>query len=489
MNKFILCMAVLFAVNMVCTDVYAANAQQTQKSGNAEFFIEPMDTQGWNLYLVTDTVARRISKATLKIYPIVSKDGNGAFVSKNGEQELEEAKRIAIISSLYSSRIRDYLSARVFDMSSAGWKNAAVFAGINPDTLEAKVRDNGNEALEKAYARATVLNVDSSSLFIDGKAYEGSPRVHSIFDAINESLPASRRIPLPEGYTPPAKKQIPSLYAVIPEGMKKNDQLIRIFDRYFEGIKAETPTYDSVREKFPWLDFLPSYILPATDDVKTAFGDFIAAGEFRFVPAAEEGGTGWVIYEDRNGNGYYPNKPARENTLELYIMSQCPYGVAAGNLLFGALKAGKLPENYKLELHFIGHASKDENGAWKFSSLHGENEWKEDARQLFVAKHYPEKLADYILERNKEITSQDWKKAAVAAGIDPTEMEKGEAESLELLAADFAIADALGIGSSPSFISEGRSFFVGMGHIYKLKGMEKLSGTNAANAVPAGSCN
>ncbi|MBO4555633.1 MAG: hypothetical protein J5706_02650, partial [Elusimicrobiales bacterium] len=440
------------------------------------------------LYFLTDAVSRRITKADLKIYPLVNKDSKGAFSAKNGEQELEEAKRIAIISSEYSSRVRDYLSARVFDMSSEGWKNAAVFAGINPDTLDNKVKNSGDKALEQSYARATVLNADESSLFIDGKIYDGSPRIHSLFEAINNSLPPSRRVPLPDGYVPPAKKAIPPLYAVLPEGMKKNEQLIRIFYSFFEGIKSEISSYDSVKDKFEWLEFLHSYIFPGTDDVKKTFANFIAAGEFKMAEGKD--GQSWVVYEDRNGNGFYPNKPARQNTLELYIMSQCPYGVAAGNLLFGALKKGLLPENYVLELHFIGNAVKN-NDEWQFSSLHGENEWKEDARQLYVAKYYPDKLADYVLERNKDITSPDWQTAAKAAGLDVEKIEKGEKESYDMLAADFAIAESLGIGSSPSFISEGRSFFVGLSPVYNLKGMEKLSeaAESSATSVPAGSCN
>ena len=482
-----LCAFAVFALVIIMAAPAIAQKKSNAKTGNVELFLEPMDTQGWQLYLVTDAVTRRVTKADLKIYPLVSKDSKGAFSAKNGEQELDEARRIAIISAEYSSRIKDYLSARVFDMSSEGWKNAAVFAGINPDVLADKVSKNGEKELEKCYARATVLNADSSSLFIDGKIYDGTPRINAIFESINSALPESRRVPLPEGYVPPAKKALPQLYAVLPDGTKKNDQLIRVFDRFFEGIKPEVSGYDKVRDKFPWLEFLPSYILPATEDVLTAFSDFIAAGEFK-LSEGKDGEQRWVVYEDRNGNGFYPNKPARENTLEIYIMSQCPYGVAAGNLLFGAKKKGLIPENYNLEVHFIGNASKNDEGEWKFSSLHGENEWKEDARQLFIAKHYPDKFADYVLERNKEITSPDWKKAAFAVGLDTDEIENGENEAKELLANDFEIAEALGIGSSPSFISEGRSFFVGLSPIYKIKGLEKLSDSQA-EAVPAGSCN
>lgn len=458
-----------------------------KNGGSIELFLEALDSQGWQLYLLTNTVSSRVDKAKLTVYPLVKKDSNGNFTAKNGTQELEEARRIAIIGAEYKNRLRDYLSARVFDMTNEGWKNAAVFAGINPDTLAKKVIDGGDKVLEQAYARATVLNADTSSVYIDGKSYDGSLRLTSIFNAINSSLPESRRIPLPKGYIPPAKKEIPALYAVLPEGVKKNDQLVRIFDRWFEGIKADVKQYESVKEKFPWLEFLPSYILPATEDVKAVLGDFVSTGEFKSVEG-KNGETGWIIYEDRNGNGYYPNKPERENTLELYIMSQCPYGVSAGNLLYGAQKAGKLPKDYKLELHFIGNASKNDKGIWQFSSLHGEAEWKENARQLYISKHYPNKIGAYILERNKDIMSANWQKAAKAVGLDVKAIEKGNAEALELLAADFALSDELGIGSSPSFIANGRSFFVGTSGIYKLKGLEGLA-DSITNSAPAGSCN
>lgn len=473
----------IIAIILTLTMIPMSFAQTPKKEGKMELFLETMDAQGWQWFLISDAVNRRIKAASLKVYPIVSKDSKGNFTAKNGEQELDEARRIAVIGNFYSDRLRDYLTGRVFDMSGNGWKDAAVYAGINPDKLEEKVKSDNNKSLENAYARANVLNVDSSALFIDGKAFEGYQRLIGVYNAVNTSLPKSCQIPLPAGYNPPTKSALPSLWAVLGTGNKKNDQLIRVFDRWFEGIKPEYLAHDSstVKEKFPWLVYTPSYIMPDTEDVRKILNDYINAGEFKV-------NSGYIVYEDRSSNGFYISKPEKENTVEMYIMSQCPYGVASGNLLFGAQKEGLLPNDFKIELHFIGNVNVNNEGVRSFSSLHGEAEWKENARQLFIANKFPDKIGDYVLERNKDVTSQDWQKAAKAAGIDAALVEAGTKEAEDMLEKDFKITDALGIGSSPSFIVNGREFFVGTSGLYNVKGLEKLS-AQKTNSVPAGSCN
>jgi hypothetical protein len=156
----------------------------------------------------------------------------------------------------------------------------------------------------------------------------------------------------------------------------------------------------------------------------------------------------------------------------------------AENYLLEAVKAKLLPAGLKLEIHYIGDARADGKGGWEFSSLHGAAEAEENARQLFVAAKFPDKFDAYLVERNKEITSPDWQKAAKAAGLDLGKIAAGKEEGEKLLALDFAASGALGMTTSPSFVLDGRRFMVGLGELAKVPGFEKVP----APGQPAAGC-
>jgi hypothetical protein len=256
---------------------------------------------------------------------------------------------------------------------------------------------------------------------------------------------------------------------VLSSGVQKNDALVGVFDRYFEGIKPRVLDYVSEERaaKFPSLDFVPSYIINGTVEAKVRLENEIKAGIFR-----ETGG--YLVYEDRQRRGLYASRKEKANTVELFVMSQCPFGVLAENALLEAEKNKLLPKGARLEIHYIGDSAKDEKGVLSFSSLHGQAEWEENARQLFIARRFPEKFNAYLLERNKEISSPDWQKAAAAAEIDAARVSAGFEEGKSLLAADFAATGALGITTSPSFVVDGRQFMVGLGELVKTPGFEKV---------------
>ena len=168
-------------------------------------------------------------------------------------------------------------------------------------------------------------------------------------------------------------------------------------------------------------------------------------------------------------------------------MSECPYGTAAENSLLEAVKDKTLPPGLKLEFHFIGDAKKAENpapgaSAWAFSSLHGEPEWRENARQLFISRRFPDKFKAYLLARNVDIKSPDWEKPAKAAGIDTAAVAAGSDEAAALLAEDFAKTSALGITSSPTFVLGGREVMMGLGELGKTPGFEKIPAPGQSGA-------
>ena len=108
--------------------------------------------------------------------------------------------------------------------------------------------------------------------------------------------------------------------------------------------------------------------------------------------------------------------------VELYVMSHCPFGTQAEDALLPVLKdyAGQV----ELKVGFIGGVVKGaDDGEDHFSSLHGRPEVDENIRQICARDLAPDKWLDYILARNKNIDSKDWRTAAEAAGIDVKEIE------------------------------------------------------------------
>jgi hypothetical protein len=373
----------------------------------------------------------------------------------------------------------NYLSARSLAPAADGWRDAALFAGINPDELEKHAANDGQAALAEVYKASSAAGVTETSLFLDGKPYAGSQRLMPLFSAVNAALPKALRAAAPAGYKPRPPLPPPGFWVVVGSGMPKNDALIGVFDRYFEGIKAITLDYASPERaaKFPSLAFVPSYIIAGTPDARARLDNEIKGGIFR-----EDGG--YLVYEDRQHGGLLTSRAEKKNTLEVFVMSQCPFGVLAENSLLEAVKGKVLPDGLALEIHYIGDAKADGKGGWDFSSLHGPAEAEEDARQLFVARNFPDKFNAYLAERNKDVTSPDWQKAAKAAGLDADKVAAGKEEGQKLLALDFAASGALGMTTSPSFVVNGQKFMVGLAELTKIPGFEKIP----APGQPAAGC-
>lgn len=455
----------------------ATAAAQPPGGGRLELYFEAQDGQGWQLFFLADTVKRRLSAADLKVYPLVEKGKDGTFSARRGEPELAESTRLAVLSKSYPGQVLAYLGARAMSPAADGWRDAAVFAGINPDELERRAAADGQAALTAVNEKAASAGVTATVLLLDGKPYAGSQRLMPLYEAVNAALPAARRVAPPAGYKPRPKAPPPGFWVAVSSGMNVNKGLVNALDRYFEGIKPVVLDYGSVAraEKFPWLEFVPSYLIAATPETTERLAEELKAGVFRET-------EGYLVYEDRQGRGLFTARTARENTLEIFVMSQCPFGVAAENALLEAEKDGKLPPGLKLEVHFIGDAKKADGGGWEFSSLHGEPEWQENARQIFISRRFPAKFKAYLLERNRDIKSPDWEKAAKTVGIDAAAITAGVEEAKDMLAEDFAKSSALGITSSPTFILGGRELIMGLGELRNSAGFEKIPAPSQAGA-------
>lgn len=190
-------------------------------------------------------------------------------------------------------------------------------------------------------------------------------------------------------------------------------------------------------------------------------------------------------------------KPESPKTLDVYVMSQCPFGVRALNAMDEVLKNFNGAVNFSV--HYIANGTAKDG----FQSLHGQAEVDENIRGLCAMKLAPKnyKWMDYVLCRNKDINSKNWQTCAGKQfGFEAKAMERCvETEGKKLLESDIKHANALSIGASPTWIANGKHKFSGADaetikarlceHNKGLKGCEKtLSGPAAHGAAPQGNC-
>lgn len=230
------------------------------------------------------------------------------------------------------------------------------------------------------------------------------------------------------------------------------------------------------------LDYMPLYLIKKTSETSKKFEDAIKGG---YLKTNDD----FVILEKQTRYGVYVGKEAKPNLLEVFVMSQCPYGVMAEGRIIDAQKLGKIPEDIKINVRYI--VSAGSNGQ-EFSSLHGTGEWEEDVRQLIIKDKYPTKFWKYLEARNKNYQSSLWDQAAESAGINPNVFRKYWKHGIELLKKDMEYGQQYGVGASPTFLWEGRvvTDINGLGQI---KGLEGLAQTNfgggpAGQQAPAGQC-
>ena len=146
-------------------------------------------------------------------------------------------------------------------------------------------------------------------------------------------------------------------------------------------------------------------------------------------------------------------------TLELFVMSYCPYGVQAEEKIIPIVK--KFGDMIDFKLQFI--AQEKENPSAQditpFTSLHGYPEVAENIRQLLIAQEYPDKYLDYILCRGKKL-DKSWEDCAEKLDIDVAKIQAlfDAPEVAQLFRENIARAETLGIKASPTILVDGHKF-------------------------------
>jgi hypothetical protein len=392
------------------------------------------------------------------------------------------------------------------------WESCAKEAQLPVDSIRECMNSNeGKELLTASFKRAEARQARGSpTIYVGGKPYSRGRSSNAFLKAICAEYTGAKPAPCENIPPPPAvnvtilsDKRCAKCNADGWVGQLRsrieNPQIKQLDYNDPEG-KTFYESLSTPGAKLPMILF--DSTLDADKDSAAVFSRALqplgSAGTYRslFIQAswdpacANEGGCKLPQCEQT-----LACRKEMPKTLEVFVMSKCPFGVKALNAMEEVLKAFENKLDFRV--HFIGSSSPQ--GA--LSSMHGEEEVNEDVREICAMKHYPKNYQwmSYVLCRNKEISSTEWKKCAVE-GIDAAVIEKcstGE-EGKKLLEQDFKIATGFGIGASPTWIANGKAQFNGIdaetvrknfceANKNDVKGCEKtLSGAGASGPAPKG---
>ncbi|MCD4666782.1 hypothetical protein K8R47_03155 [archaeon] len=171
--------------------------------------------------------------------------------------------------------------------------------------------------------------------------------------------------------------------------------------------------------------------------------------------------------------------------VELFVMSQCPYGTIAEEAMYPVYKLIKnqidfklyfiaeiyeseetfqemiqsLPENYRDRKNM--QCNKKEDGKY-YCSLHGQPEVDENLRQICAIEHYPDKYFSYIQCVNENYVDPEsvWESCASKFDIDTNIIKtcsEGE-EGRQLLRVNIKRANELQVSGSPTLIINGKTY-------------------------------
>lgn len=455
----------------------------------------------------------------LKLEFIGGKKEDGSLTSMHGPEEVEGNLIEICAAAQGTPKLLKFLSCfnKNWRQIPKGWEACAEKAGLDKAKLKTcKEGEEGKKLLADSFDRAQKAQASGSpTVKIKGELYRGARKTNDFLRAICGAF---------------GEKGKPAACSDIPEPAKVN--VIAITDSRCKACEADK-IVDSLKQVFAglqprildWSDaeakaiakeanikLLPAVLFDETIDKDKDGATHMAkwlmpAGKYKslrvpaeFDPTAEicdnkvdDTGNGKVDCDDDTCKKNLLCREDKPGHLDVFVMSQCPYGVMGLDAMKDVLDA--FGKEMTFGVHFI--AEENEKG---LQSMHGQAEVDEDIREICAVKHYfkNNKYMDYIWCRNKDIRSTDWKSCA-KDGIDAAVIEKCSTseEGKKLLSEDIKIAKSLKIGGSPTWLVNNRSTFNGIAaaDIQKkfceknpsLSGCKKQLAAAPASA-PQGSC-
>ncbi len=432
-----------------------------------------------------------------------------------GRLDIEENKRQLVIKKYWPSEFWKYISVRnqgqnIYDLA---WEKYVLYAGLDKDKVSEKVEQEGDELLSKEIEDFEKVKTSFKEKYgqelavvpvvlINGQFYEGSPDTMSLAAAIAKpilrgkraSLPVTPKIELFRGlitfswpisystnglvecyapldcndksdkngecvevgtskahcvYTEPVQVGLTVLTSK--DCLSCNtDLIVNQLKRDFKGLKSQEIDVGTAEGKALaeglGITSLPAYIFEPNVQQAQAF-QYYSQNQV-LQPIGQAGQMTLAQVQPQ----VLLSREKKEKTMDLWIMSYCPYGTLAENKMINHLK--KKPESFTLDIRYI--VSLDEEG--KITSLHEDKEIEENKRQLVIKKYYSDKFFDYLLKRNENLEG-NWEEVATGLEINVVDVKAKVAQEGEsLLKEEANLASELSITASPTYFWENQQF-------------------------------
>lgn len=433
--------------------------------------------------LFEDVVKKLGNDVDFRLEFVGQKLPDGSLKSMHGANELK-GNIIQACAMKYGARDKAYdmilCQNKNYKEVATNWEACAQQAGLPVDKIATCANgQEGNDLMVASFDRANAKDeqgqpvaTGSPTIRINGKKYAGNRKSNDIFRAVCAEFQGKQ----------------PEACASIPESPKVNVTLLtdkRCKDcdtKRMEGSikqKISNPVITTVDYTDPAgkkiFDAvkpvnLPAIVFDATldkdKDAMMAFSRGLkTAGDYKVAPqgawnpqCADDGGCN--LDECKASLQCRVEEPKK---LELFVMSQCPYGVKG----FDAMK--EVLENFKkngeqinFQVHYIPQGEPAE-----LKAMHGQGEVDENIRELCAIKHYPTdyKFMDYVWCRNKNIKDANYAACTTAeTGIDADKIKtcfEGQ-EGKDLLLKSYEYTKASGFGASPTWLTNNKYKFSGI---------------------------
>jgi predicted DsbA family dithiol-disulfide isomerase len=480
---------------------------------------------------------------------IASEKTDGTFSSLHGQNEVNEDIRQMCVIKYYPDTYMDYILCINKDYQNAEtiWESCAKTNGVDAAKIKTCFAGEGKSLLSESIKASTAIKASGSpTIYISDEKYAGARDSASFQRALCTKLnnhPACKDIPKcssdADCTAEPGKigkcesagtKDSKCSYV---EDARVNlvvltdkrctecdtDSVMQVNNKYFPNLVTRYVDYSTEEGKQLYskygLQYLPAYIFDKNINNTARYSQLAnffdkksdnslilkaSAVGSTFEPNAEictngvdDNADGVVDCDDAKCKESLECRDEIKKNLDLFIMSQCPYGTKALDSMREVLST------FNGSINFNVNYIASENADGTFNSLHGQGEVEEDMRELCAMKYYPTKYKymDYIWCRNKAITSTEWESCATSNGMDANKIKTCSegTEGKKLLSNNIKAANALGIGASPTWMTNNKFQFSGLDantiktnyctYNSGLKGCEKTLNSTAA---VSGSC-
>ncbi len=366
------------------------------------------------------------------------------------------------------------------------WKDCAKEAGIDAGSLESCANgDAGKALLTASFDTSKQRGAQGSpTIFLNGRPYQGGRKTSDFLRAVcNEYTgtkpPACANIPVPPRVAAVffSDKRCAECDVAPLEGRLKTMLGGLTVTSVDYGTDQGKKLYADLKQKDATFRYLPAILFDKSVEQDKEGYQAVArwlkpVGDYqslnigaKFDPTAEicdngidDDGNGKIDCADPACKDTMVCRPEKAKSLDLFVMSQCPYGAKAVQAMKEVLAT--FPNDLKLGVHYIGN----EQGA-ELASMHGSAEVEEDIRQACVVKYYAKshKFMDYLACRAADYKSPLWETCTGGNGIDAAVVRKCvEREGKDLLKADFRFSTSLGMDASPTFLANNKYTFGGI---------------------------